>query len=150
MRTWTGGFVPATGATSDERRRCGCGTILARDNEEDECSPCQNAAMNRHLAWMRSVTGRELREGRSRRYMRQKLKLWEVPLPGLPDALEPARLQRVVYHWAKSGSPERTAESCNLTVADVIAALRGEAAEEMIELMIEEGSWPEGAPTLPG
>lgn len=114
---------------------------------ESICSPCEHTISQIDMAREATPWALECEIARSRKYMRNKLKLWEVPLPGIPDEIEPAKLQEIVFHFARTGELNATARRSRMQSAPVYMALRREAAVEMIESMVEEGTWPEGAPT---
>lgn len=84
---------------------------------------------------------------RSREFMRNKLKVWEIPLPSEYDDLDPATLRSLVYHFARTGEIRKAARRTVIGIEEAWAALNRPAALDMIDHMVEEGSWPVGAPT---
>lgn len=122
-------------------RYCRCGTRLARDNRDDECSPCQVSAAMRSAEAGVEVSKRKARE----RLAREMLQLEDVPITTVYDRQTPQAIQKIVYHFAKTGDYELTADACEMSVHIVRRALRRVAARSVIELMIEDGTWPEGA-----
>lgn len=128
-------------------RYCRCGAKLARDNREDECSPCQVSAVRRENE--RLVVAEEIRRTRSRSMVRMRWDLLpdHVPLCGTYDKLGPDVVRACVYWYAKTGDWEVVADETGVQRLEVRRLMQREAAREIISLMIEDGVWPEGAPT---
>lgn len=122
-------------------RYCRCGTRLARDNRDAECSPCQVSAAMRVAEASEAVVKRKARE----RLSREMLSLEDVPITTVYDRQPPQIIQKIVYHFAKTGDYDLTADACELSTHSVRRALRRVAARSVIDVMIEDGTWPEGA-----
>lgn len=127
-------------------RYCRCGARIARDNPEDECSPCQHSETRR--ARESTSAAEELRNTRAREIYRQRtgLNIEDVPLSGEDDRLGAECVRDVVFTYARMGSYHLAAEYLGMNVHEVRACIRRSAARETIDYLIEEGLWPEESP----
>jgi hypothetical protein len=133
---------------SEARARCSrCEAFLARDNSEDYCSPC--GSYYAEIEFQRQFAAHEVskREERERKRMARALTLDDVPLPGHPDKEPPEIVRLVVLAFAKGGSYEAVHRLSGVGHERAQRMLRRVAAREMIESMVEEGTWPVGRST---
>lgn len=126
-----------------EPRYCRCGARIARDNREEECSPCQARERDRQHALAVANAERRGRVELETRALRSGLVLADVPLPGEPDELGSETVRRIVYFYALKGDYGAVAQSVGFRKRIVSDCLKRPAAQSIIELMIEEGTWPE-------
>lgn len=91
----------------------------------------------------------ELRKSRQKSMwlMRQELRLEDVPLCGTYDRLGPDLVRACVYAWATTGDWDLVCDMTGLQRMEARRCMEREGAREMVALMMEEGTWPEGAPT---
>lgn len=142
MRTWPNGFAESPIRGPEERRRCTCGAVIARDNKgADRCSPCVVSEERRILDTL--VREREEREALKKRM--DHLMLGDVPLACYPDIFPPEIVRLVVLHYGRTGNKgeaARRVKFAGLNAHEARLCLGRRAAREMIELMREEGTWP--------
>lgn len=125
-------------------RHCRCGARIARDNRELLCSPCQVREsedlyqLEQERIARASARTRELYEGRVR------VRLEDVPLPGEWDREPPEIVRMAVFNYARTGEYRYAADATGITESTLRRILRREAARSIIELMVEEGTWPAG------
>lgn len=127
-------------------RYCECGAKIARDNTESTCSPCTVSANARELE--RLASSEDIRRLRRRQLSgdRANLTMSMVPLCGTYDRLGPDLVRECVYWWAKTGDAELVAYELDMKRIEVTRCLSRVPAQEIIDLMLEEGTWPDGAP----
>lgn len=128
-------------------RYCHCGARIARDNLENECSPCQVSAAARERERLAADDHLRRTLGRETYRQRHDLHFSDVPLVASYDRLGPELVRKVIYYWAKLGDLDNVADEVGLQRLEVRRCIERAAAQEVIELMLEEGLWPEGAAT---
>lgn len=97
----------------------------------------------------RLAAAEELRYTRRRSMlqMRRDLELEDIPLCGSYDRLGPELVRACVYWYARTGDWDLVSDETGLQRIEVRRCLTRAAAREIIDFMLEEGTWPEGAPT---
>lgn len=127
-----------------ETRYCRCGARIARDNREPLCSPCQ--VRESEDAYRREQAKVERARERTRELYRGRIsvKLEDVPLPGEHDKEQPEIVRLAVFNYARTGDHRLAANATGISEGTIRNLLRRPAARGIIELMVEEGTWPAG------
>lgn len=130
----------------DVERRCRCGARLARDNHDELCSPCDNTQRESALEWSIRMAEDKRRRQLEAYRKRATLKLNDIPLMGEYDKAGPDVVQQAVFHYAVSGDFDIVADQIGVQRGEAIRILKRTAAQQTIDFMVEEGTWPEGIP----